>query len=188
MHQFASIALGAAGLIHLFLAPQHYAHAPAHGIFFAVAGLAQIVWAVAFIRKPSMRLYYAGLALAGGLVVLWGLTRVFPAPFHDQAEVVDLGGIVCKLSELAGLGALLALAAQGGILGLGRQTMARLAAIGLLLAAAGGLLSYGIGRAAEPLFPSLFGAEHVDSGLDHADSEHSEDHQHEEGEQHEHSD
>ncbi len=146
-----------------------------------MAGLAQIVWAVAFLRQPSAQMYYAGLALAGGLIVLWGLTRVFPAPFHDSREVIDIGGIICKISELIGLGALLVLAAQGGVLGLCKQTVARLAAIALLLAAAGGLLSYGIGRAAEPLFPSLFGAEHSDADHDHADGEHTtEEHEHEE--------
>jgi hypothetical protein len=180
MNRLASFAIGAAGLVHLVLAPQHYAHAPAHGIFFAMAGLAQIVWAVAFLRQPTAQMYYAGLALAGSLIVLWGFTRVFPAPFHDTPEAVDISGIICKISELVGLGALLVLAAQGGVLGLAKQTTARLAAIALLLAAAGGLLSYGIGRAAEPIFPSLFGAEHNDADHSHEDGEHSEDHQHEE--------
>lgn len=32
------LTIALAGLVHLLIAPLHYDHAPAHGIFFAVAG------------------------------------------------------------------------------------------------------------------------------------------------------
>jgi hypothetical protein len=179
MNRIASLAIAAAGVIHLILAPQHFGHAPAHGIFFAVAGLAQILWAVAFLRDPNQRMYYSGLVLAGGLIALWAITRFLPAPFHHHPEAIDLGGIVCKLSELVGLGALLAIAAQGGILGLGKQSLARLALIAIVIAAAFGAVSYTVGRAAEPLFPSLSADDHSDDAGDH-DPEHGEGSEHEE--------
>lgn len=182
MNRIATIAIAAAGVIHLVVAPQHYAHAPAHGIFFVVAGLAEIAWAIVFLRQPTQQVYYAGLLLTGGLIVLWLVTRIIPAPFHGHAEAVDLGGTVCKISELVGLAALLLVAAQGGIAGLSRQAFVRLAAVAIVLSVAAGALSYGVGRAAEPLFPSLFGesAEHQ-----HEEGQ-SDEHEHQDGESHEH--
>ena len=37
----AAVSMVAAGLIHLAIAPLHWGHAPAHGLFFAVSGLAE---------------------------------------------------------------------------------------------------------------------------------------------------
>lgn len=187
MNRIASVAIGAAGIIHILLSPQHYAHAPAHGAFFMVAGIAELAWAFTFIKQPTKQVYYAGLVLAGGLIVLWVITRLIPAPFHDNPESIDVGGIVCKISELIGLGALLMVAAQGGILGLGKQTFARLFGVALLLSLAAGIVSYGAGRAAEPLFPSLWEAQIGDhhDGVEHGDHDH-EEHDHENGEEHDH--
>jgi hypothetical protein len=49
------ITIALAGLVHLLIVPAHYAHAPAHGIFFALAGIVQIAWSVAFraVLRPS---------------------------------------------------------------------------------------------------------------------------------------
>jgi copper(I)-binding protein len=148
-------AIAIAGLIHLILAPAHFEHAPAHGIFFALAGAAEILWAVAFWRRPSQPLYYAGLALAGGLIVLWALTRLAIPPFEHEPGPVDASGLVCKLSELAGFISLIALAAQGQISNIAGKPAWRLAGIALGLALLSGLALYGIGRAAEPLLSSL---------------------------------
>lgn len=179
--RIASLSLAVAGIIHLVLAPEHYEHAPAHGLFFAVAGVTQLFWAYAFWRKPTERLYYVGLVLAGGLVVLWTLTRFLPAPFQHHPEAVDIGGIACKISELVSFGALLALAAQGSIVGLRKQTTLRLLGVALALSIVVGGVTYVAAKAAEPLFPSLSAPDHEDGGDHHEDGE---DHGHEEGEGH----
>lgn len=149
------IAILLAGLIHLALAPQHYAHAPAHGIFFVLAGATESLWALAFWRRPSPRFYSAGLALAGGLVVLWAITRVFLSPFEHEAGPVDVGGLVCKGSELIGVVTLVILALQGRLNDGVRRPALRSAAEALALALVLGLGAYGIGHAAEPLLPML---------------------------------
>lgn len=155
MNKLASLALAAAGLTHLILVPEHYAHAQAHGLFFLFAGLAEIAWAMAFLRFPTRPVYYAGLALAGGMVVLWVVTRYLPAPFEHEMGVIDLGGIVCKLSELAGIVAMIAIAAQGRIAGLAKQSVARAAGTALLLAFSVAAVTYSVSSLVEPLFPSL---------------------------------
>ncbi len=171
------MAIALAGVIHLGLAPEHYAHAPAHGIFFVVAGLAEIFWALIFWRRPSAKLYYVGLILAGGLVVLWAVTRFVIPPFEHEPGPVDAEGLITKLSEMIGLVSLVALAAQGQVAGVSRAPIWRLASIALGLALIGGLTTYGIGLAAELLFPGLRGAAengHDESGTgmsaDHGES------------------
>jgi copper(I)-binding protein len=154
------LAMVAAGVIHMVLAPDHYSHAPAHGIFFAIAGAVEMLWAIAFWRRTSRGLYAAGLAIAGGLIVLWAITRFAPAPFEGEPGLVDAGGILCKLSELAGFGALVGLALQGQVAGSARQSNGRVIASALALALISGIAAYGLGFAAEPLFPSLAGQDH----------------------------
>lgn len=187
MNRFATFAVAAAGFIHIAVAPQHYEHAPAHAAFFVLAGIAEIVWAIIFLRRPTEGVYYAGLALTGGLILLWALTRVMPAPFHGHAEAIDLGGIACKVSEFAGLAALVMIAAQGGIVGLAKQSLARVAAIALVVSAAVAGATYVAARATEPWLPSLSAPDDHDTNHEHEGEDH-EEHEHEAGEEHEHSD
>ncbi len=175
------ITIALAGLVHLLIAPLHYAHAPAHGIFFAVAGLVQCAWAVAFWRKPGPILYRLGLTLSGGLVVLWLLTLVLGAPFggHELSNV-DANAIVCKISELAGLVSLLALAVQGGQLAaIGKLSMPRLASEALIVSMLAGVVFFGLGKFAEPLFPQWqHGVEHA---AEHGEHEHAAEHNQDQG-------
>lgn len=144
-----------AGLIHLLIGPTHWAHAPAHGLFFAIAGLAELVWAVAFWRRPSIRLVQLGTVLASGLIALWAITRLVPAPFTGAPEAVDTYGLLCKLAEGLAVGALVALSLHRP--GFGSQRRAGWGGIApwLILGAAGGLLTYQVAIAAEPVFPGL---------------------------------
>jgi hypothetical protein len=102
----ATVAAGAvalAGVVHILIVPQHYQHAPAHGLFFLIAGLIELAWAVAYSRTPSRRLLHVGIGIGSSLLVLWLLTRSLPVPFGHAAEPVDTWAIVCKLSELRAL-------------------------------------------------------------------------------------
>jgi hypothetical protein len=156
------IMIALAGLVHLLIAPAHYAHAPAHGLFFAVAGLVQCGWAVAFWRWPSLALYRVGLAISGGLIVLWLLTLALPAPFGGHAEAIDASALVCKASELSGLISLVALALMGPT-AFGPRSATRRVGEALALSLIVGLIIFGAGKAAEPLFPGLeHEAQHTD--------------------------
>lgn len=173
-----------AGVVHLVVTPIHWAHAPAHGLFFAVVGVLEIAWGVAFWRRPSPALYAVGWVLAGSLVVLWIVTRLWAAPFHGVPEPVDLGGVVCKLAEVLGVVSLVALTVTGASAeakGNVWRTMAVLLALSVVV----GLATYGVGRAVEPLFPALAAShEHAhdagDAGHSH-DTGSSSDQTHEHG-------
>jgi hypothetical protein len=163
----ASLAIGFAGFVHAFLAPEHYAHAPAHGLFFAFAAVVEIGWAYLFWRRPDERTYYAGLMIAGGLIVLWAGTRFIPAPFEHEVGEIDFGGIVCKISELVGLGALLVLAAQGKIIGLAKQSLGRFFAEAVVLSFFIASLTYVAAHDLQHSMPFLAGEEdHLEEGTE----------------------
>jgi hypothetical protein len=109
----AAVTLGAAGGIHLALVGQHAQESLASGIFFAAAGIVQVLLAVALWRTPGSR--PAGLAagvMAGGLLALYAVSRLWNISAFGGREAVDALGLVTKLLEVAA--ALLAAAAAAG--------------------------------------------------------------------------
>lgn len=148
MHIIALITIAIAGLIHLYIAPEHWAHAPAHGLFFGLSGAAQLIWALLFRRQASRLLYIGGLVLSGGMVVLWLITQVWTPPFAAMAEPVDIWMISSKIAEFAGFVSLI-------IAGLSLKSVARSWAEALVVALIGGILFYGAGYAAQPMLPTL---------------------------------
>ena len=153
---WSAIATILAGIIHLWIAPEHLEHAPAHGILFLIVGIAQIVWGIAVWRRPSEKLYYVGVFMAGWLIVLYGITRLLPAPFsHGSPEAIDAIGLLCKLCEALGMFSLAVLIFQGIVLKADRFVAWRAIAVIMLLSFVSGFATYGIARALEPLLPGL---------------------------------
>lgn len=185
LNRGAALLIGLAGLIHLVITPQHWAHSPAHGLLFAVVGVVEVVWAVMAWRRPSARLYSVGLVLAVGLVVLWTITRILPAPFgHGGPEPVEPYGIVCKLAETLGA-IVLGVLVFGQIAATNASAARRAVALWVIAAVVLGFATYGVARAAEPFLPAL-GApaehqhEHEESTSEHQHEEATPAHEHEE--------
>lgn len=165
----AALFMICAGLIHLLISPTHYAHAPAHGLFFVIMGVVQVIWGIFFWRQPSVSLYRSGVILAGSLFTLWAITRVLPAPFEHSPGTIDLAGILCKTSELMGIALLVAIVLTGVSSHQQRQTVWRSVTVLILVAFVGGWISYGVGYALQPLFPMLQGGtEHDESSTEDA--------------------
>ena len=144
-----------AGLIHLAIAPLHWGHAPAHGLFFALSGVAQIVWGIAFWRRPSVALCHAGIIIAGGMITLWAITRGFPAPFGDEPGEIEITGLASKLLEGLGLAALAALAFSEATPRGTRLSAWRVVGRTVIASLVAGWLTYLLGMAAVPVFPGL---------------------------------
>ena len=177
---WSAVATILAGMIHLVIAPVHWAHAPAHGLFFLIVGILQIAWGILVWRQPSTELYYVGVVMAGWLIVLYALTRVFPAPFgHGGPEVVSTIDIVCKFCEGLGMATLAILIFQGALLTAGRKTAWRAIGLIVLLSFIAAFTTYSAAIAAEPLLPSLSGQAEENHHEEGAPE--SEEHPHEEG-------
>lgn len=93
-----------AGIIHLAIAPQHFAEAFSMGLFMLAAGVAQLVVAVQLWRRPSPRV--TAVAVVGTLVLLitYLLSRTTGLPFGPDPwtrEAAHLPDLACKVSEVA---------------------------------------------------------------------------------------
>jgi hypothetical protein len=182
----AAILMLLAGLTHLAAAPVHWSHAPAHGLFFVAAGIAQIVWAALFWRRPSARLHGLGIVLAASLIALWVITRWLPAPFHGTPEPVDAFGVLSKLCEALCIAALVLWAlTQAAAAPAGQRVWGRVALL-LLVALVSGALVYEAARAAEPLLPGLGSSEEGHTHEHEGEGEHDHEHPDEPSEEHEH--
>lgn len=146
-----------AGIIHLVLVPQHIEHAPAHGLFFLLAGLAQILWGTLVWRQPSLKLYYVGAIMAGWLIVLYGVTRWLPAPFAHHPEAIATIDFVCKFCEGVGMITLIILIFQGLVFHTSRFNAWRAVSLIVLVSFLAAFVTYGAARAAEPILPWLAG-------------------------------
>jgi hypothetical protein len=142
----AAVTLGAAGGIHLALVGQHAAESLASGVFFAAAGVVELVLAVALWRTPgSRRTALAAWVMAGGLLVLYGVSRLWGIPAFGGQEAVDTLGLLTKLLELAGAAMAAAAAAPWSFRPVGPRLIVGAAALAVALVASG---VFGLG--AEP--------------------------------------
>ncbi len=160
-----------AGVVHLIITPWHFEHAPAHGIFFAVSGIAQLAWVVIFSLRSKLWSYYLGLAVSGGLFVLWIFTQMWTPPFAEAAEAIGNGTIFTKIPELLAFLALI-ICAQKGKVGI-TYKLPRLITEALVISLVAGAAAFGAGYLAEPMFPNLYSAAHEDDG--HGDDGHGDD-------------
>ncbi len=105
-----------AGLLHLLVTPEHFEEWIGYGLFFLIAGLAQVFFAVVLLRQPANRnLLLAGIAGNALIVGLWVVTRTLGIPLGPAAgEVEAIGAVdtVSKLAELALIGCLFVLLGQ----------------------------------------------------------------------------
>jgi hypothetical protein len=142
----AAVALGAAGGIHLALVGQHAQESLASGVFFAAAGVAELLLAVALWRTAgSRRTALAAGVVVGGLVVLYGVSRLWSISAFGGQEAVDALGLLTKLLELAGAALAAAAAGPWSFRPIGPRLMMGATALAVALAARG---VFGLG--AEP--------------------------------------
>ncbi len=96
-----TLAIGV-GIMHVLLAPDHLVDGGiGHGIYFAIAGSAQIGFGLLFISKPTQGLAIIGTAGTIGSIFLYFITRIveLPEPF-GALEGIDQVGIIAKVAEV----------------------------------------------------------------------------------------
>ena len=105
-----------AGLIHVWVTPEHFEEWSGYGTFFLVAAAAQVVYVPLLLRWPTRMVLILGIAGNSAIVLLYLLTRVVGIPlFGPEAGDVENVGLVdvcATASEAAiviALGALLLL-------------------------------------------------------------------------------
>lgn len=144
-----SVLMAVAGVLHLYIAPIHFAHAPAHGLFFGVIGLAQVAWLVWYLRQPKQLTFGLGYALSGGVVVVWFLTQLVSTPYALAPEPIDAETLVTKFAELGVFVALLMQQQETPASSINQW------AKGWTVALVGGLAFWGGGHLSETIIPQL---------------------------------
>jgi hypothetical protein len=90
-----------AAAVHAIVSPEHFHEALRFGVFFLVLSLWAIGWAIAALRRPTQRLFAAGVVVNSSVLVLWAVTRTVGLPF-GLAAVEPVGGsdLVASLAEV----------------------------------------------------------------------------------------
>jgi hypothetical protein len=160
----AMLAIAFSGGMHLSIVPVQFSHSVAHGSFFLVVGLAQVIWAVAFWRFHARVWCFIGLGLSGGVIVLWVLTQLVSVPYAASAEPIDVWLIMIKMAEINGFVALVGYLATGNPED-SPEPMISWTVVGAVTLAIGfGVLAWGAGHFAETAVPNFgHGAPNQDS-------------------------
>src|SRR5919201_4269333 len=72
----AAAATAIAGILHLVMTSNLIGRAPMFGIFFLVAGIAQLFWALPMIKRWGRIWYYIGIVGTILLIILWAIVRL----------------------------------------------------------------------------------------------------------------
>lgn len=182
----AALGMLIGAVIHLWIMPEHLQHAPAHGIFFGVLGIAQLIWVGWWLWQPGVQKARLGLVLSGGVIVLWVLTQTVAIPFADSPESFDWATIVSKIGEAIALVALVHCLINRRLIyhpliqsdysnaqpemiqpAMSRRGLTE----GIVISLLSGALMLGGGMVAAPIFPAL--AHQGGEGHDHNDGTHS---------------
>jgi hypothetical protein len=108
----ALLSAGAA-VIHFVVIPGHWDEYWGQGLFFIVAAIAQLLWALWVLVAPSRLIYLAGAAGNATIVVMWIVTRTagIPAgPGAGEPEAVEFPDTLATAFELVLVVGALALA------------------------------------------------------------------------------
>jgi hypothetical protein len=98
----ALLSMGAA-VIHFVVVPGHWDEYWGQGLFFVIAAIAQLLWALWLLVAPSRLLYLLGAAGNAAIVVLWVVTRTagVPAgPGAGEREAVEFADTLATVFEV----------------------------------------------------------------------------------------
>jgi hypothetical protein len=96
----ASATTAIAGILHLIFASNVIAFNVTSGIFFIVAGLAQIFWVLPMIRRWGKVWYFIGIAGTLVLIILWTVTRVSNPITEGRALPINEIGIAIEVFQI----------------------------------------------------------------------------------------
>jgi hypothetical protein len=89
------------GILHLIFASSVIGSNLLSGIFFIIAGVVQIFWALPMIRRWGKIWYYIGIAGTVILIILWTVTRA-PNPITEgRALPISEIGIAIEVFQIA---------------------------------------------------------------------------------------
>ena len=93
-----------AGILHLVLVPNVLGFNLNTGIFFIVAGIAQLFWVVPLIRRWGTPWYLIGIGGTIVLIILFAITRMPDNPITGRGGPIMPMALVIEVMQLAFIG------------------------------------------------------------------------------------
>jgi hypothetical protein len=101
LYYTAAATTALAGILHLILASMIIGRNINSGIFFIVAGLAQLFWVVPMIKRWGRIWYYIGIAGTIVLIIMWAMTRLPGNPITGRGGSINEMGVAIEVFQIA---------------------------------------------------------------------------------------
>ena len=101
LYYVAAATTAIAGILHLMLASTIIGRNINSGIFFIVAGLAQLFWVVPMIKRWGRVWYYIGVAGTIVLIIMWAMTRLPGNPITGRGGSINEMGVAIEVFQIA---------------------------------------------------------------------------------------
>jgi hypothetical protein len=104
LYYAAAATTAIAGILHLIQASNSLGFNLNFGVFFIVAGIAQLFWVVPIIRRWRLPWYYVGIGGTIVLIILFVITRLPNNPISGRAFPINPMAIAIEVLQAAFIG------------------------------------------------------------------------------------
>src|SRR5918999_403100 len=101
LYYTAAATTAIAGILHLILVPDIIGRNLNSGVFFIVAGIAQIFWTVPMLKRWGRIWYYVGIAGTIVLIIMRAMTRVPNNPITGRGGPISEMAIAIEVFQIA---------------------------------------------------------------------------------------
>jgi hypothetical protein len=101
LYYAAAATTAIAGILHLMLVPNIIGRNLNSGIFFIIAGIAQIFWVIPMLKKWGRTWYYIGIAGTIILIIIWAITRMPGNPVTGRGGPISEMAIAVEIFQVA---------------------------------------------------------------------------------------
>jgi hypothetical protein len=105
LHYYYYIAAAAttaiAGILHIMLVPNIIGRNLNSGIFFIIAGIAQIFWIIPMLMRCGRAWYYIGIVGTIILIIIWVITRMPGNPITGRGGPISEMAIAVEIFQVA---------------------------------------------------------------------------------------
>jgi hypothetical protein len=101
LYYIAAATTAIAGILHLILVPDIIGRNLNSGVFFIVAGIAQMFWVVPMVKRWGRIWYYIGIAGTIVLIIMWAMTRVPGNPITGRGGPISEMAIAIEVFQIA---------------------------------------------------------------------------------------
>jgi hypothetical protein len=100
LYYAAAATTAIAGILHLIFASNIIGVNINNGIFFIVAGIAQLFWALPMIKRWGRIWYFIGIAGTIILILMWAMTRMPGNPITGRGGPINEIGIAIQIFQI----------------------------------------------------------------------------------------